>query len=158
MESFSLSLYKCSNVGKWRMHVGKYVACTYKCYHQMVIYVRQPLVGGQWTTCLSSWSHLFIVAYGVNMERRLQRWGGGDGVGNIRAASLFSWPQPMWLQSDFQTEADIAGGTICRWRRRLNSGSALGGVDHRLWWRPVEMWWHTRRSQISSFGETDEPI
>jgi len=22
--------------------------------------------------------------------------------------------------------------------------------------RPVEMWWHTRRNQISSFGETDE--
>ena len=25
-------------------------------------------------------------------------------------------------------------------------------------WRPVELWWHTRRNQISSFGETDESI
>jgi len=27
-----------------------------------------------------------------------------------------------------------------------------------LWYRPVEMWWHTCRNQISSFGETDESI
>jgi len=31
--------------------------------------------------------------------------------------------------------------------------------DEVWWWlRPVEMWWHTRRNQISSFGETDESI
>ena len=27
-----------------------------------------------------------------------------------------------------------------------------------LLYRPVEMWWHTRRNHISSFGETDESI
>ena len=27
-----------------------------------------------------------------------------------------------------------------------------------LRYRPVEMWWHKRRNQISSFGETDESI
>jgi len=26
------------------------------------------------------------------------------------------------------------------------------------WQRPAEMWWHTRRNQISSFGQTDESI
>jgi len=29
---------------------------------------------------------------------------------------------------------------------------SLGGTG------PVEMWWHKRRNQISSFGETDESI
>ena len=28
----------------------------------------------------------------------------------------------------------------------------------RMSYRPVEMWWHTRRNQILSFGETDESI
>ena len=98
----------------------------------MVVYVRQPLVG-QRTTCFLSWSYRFIVTYGVNMERRPQRSGVGVEVGSVRTASLFSWPQSMWLQSDSQTEAHIAGVTICK---RINAFGNADGVDRlRRRWR-----------------------
>lgn len=51
----------------------EYMACTCKCYHEMGLYVQEPLAGGKWTTSLfESWFHCFVVACRVNMEQRVQ--------------------------------------------------------------------------------------
>jgi len=36
--------------------------------------------------------------------------------------------------------------------------TAISWVSRAMWHTAFEMWWHTRRNQISSFGETDESI
>jgi len=34
--------------GKFSVFTWKHVACTCECYHQMEVYIREPLVRGKW--------------------------------------------------------------------------------------------------------------
>ena len=134
------------------MHVGKYVAYTYKCYHQMVVYVRQPLGGGQGTKCLLSWSCRFIVAYGLNMELRLQRWGWGWGWGggwvalelppcspDLNPCDYNLIPRPkQTLQGELPAKGEdvltVGGRLVARISAFGNAdGAGRGGADQRLW-------------------------
>ena len=45
----------------------------------------------------------------------------------------------------------------CETRDMVGLPSTSTGRDTRMV-EAIEMWWHTRRNQISSFGETDESI
>ena len=57
----------------------------------------------------------------------------------------------------FEVET-LKNNKYLEWERNrcnVNEGRFLSTI---LCQRPVEMWWHTRRNQISSFGETDGSI
>lgn len=52
----SQQLYFCPQVWKcrrWSIYVQKHMGCT-KCYHCMVVYIQEALVGEKWNTCIES--------------------------------------------------------------------------------------------------------
>ena len=59
----------------------------------------------------------------------------------------------LLLSNEQQMEmTEISVQLLPQYKWSLNPEQEIG------WNRPVEMWWYTRRNQISSFGETDESI
>jgi len=53
-----------------------------------------------------------------------------------------------WLKNNVSLELRYARTTL----------KVLMSHSHSSGYTAFEMWWHTRRNQISSFGETDESI
>lgn len=103
----------------------------------MVVYVRQPLVGGQRTTRLMSWSQRFIVAYGVNMEL----WNGDYNVGVSGWGALELPPCSPYFNPCAYNLIPIS-------KRSLQGEQSANGEDVvTVAWRLV--------ARISAFGNAD---